>query len=74
MAVKFINWREILFQYVQNSSNNSPKVEKIFKGQALEDRPPPPPPQPDSNATQRILIDPVAVPMEGSKRRIEGSM
>jgi hypothetical protein len=62
MAVKFINWKEKLFLYVQNSSDYLPKVAKIFKGQAVTEEVRPPPPQPDPNAPQRILRGAVAAP------------
>jgi hypothetical protein len=44
MAVKFITWKEKLFQYVQNNGNYSAKVATIFKGRnpAAEWLPEPP--------------------------------
>jgi hypothetical protein len=62
MTVKFINWKKNLFRYVQNSSNYSPKVAKIFIGQAVAEEARPPPPQPHPNAPQRILRGAAAAP------------
>jgi hypothetical protein len=44
VAVKFIAWKEKLYQYVQNDGNYSGKVATIFKGQnsAAEQLPNPP--------------------------------
>ena len=36
ISVKYIDWKERLYEYVQNNGNYSPKVAKIFKGKAAE--------------------------------------
>ena len=36
ISVKYIDWKERLYEYVQNNGNYSPKVAKIFKGRSAE--------------------------------------
>ena len=36
ISVKYIDWKERLYEYVQNNGNYSPKLAKIFKGRAAE--------------------------------------
>ena len=36
ISVKYIDWKERLYEYVQNNGNYSPKVAKIFKGKAAD--------------------------------------
>jgi hypothetical protein len=53
MPVNFINWKEKLFQYVQNSGNYSPNVAKVLKGEDVQPEAIPNPPRPGPAAAQQ---------------------
>lgn len=59
MPVNFINWKEKLFQYIQNSGNYSPNVAKILKGDDVQPENLPMPPRP-GNAQAQAAPQPAA--------------